>query len=79
MIVLAFAIPAVVILGSLLLFAASRNNETRKAEGQLSKETRQRDLDAHVSDEDSSTEPAQISGQEIEKAAAKGIFPATPW
>ena len=69
MIVLAFAIPAVVILGSLLLFAASRNNETRKAEGQLSKETRQRDLDAHVSDEDSSTEPAQISGREIEKAA----------
>ncbi len=69
MIVLAFAIPAVVILGSLLLFAASRNNETRKAEGQLSKETRQRDLDAQAIGAETLNEPAQISGRDIEKAA----------
>ena len=46
MVVLLFAIPAVVILGSLLLLAASRRNEAMKVEGQLSRETRQRDLEA---------------------------------
>ena len=40
MVVLLFAIPAVVILGSLLLLAASRRNEAMKVEGQLSRETR---------------------------------------
>ena len=39
MVVLLFAIPAVVILGSLLLLAASRRNEAMKVEGQLSRET----------------------------------------
>jgi cytochrome b6-f complex iron-sulfur subunit len=68
-VVLAFAIPAVVILGSLLLFAASRRSETTKAEGQLSKETRQRDLDSQGSDETASTGSGQISGREIERAA----------
>ena len=67
MVVLLFAIPAVVILGSLLLLAASRRNEAMKVEGQLSRETRQRDLEAQ--DITSESEPATVTGRDIEKAA----------
>ena len=67
MVVLLFAIPAVVILGSLLLLAASRRNEAMKVEGQLSRETRQRDLEAQEVSLES--EPATVSGRDIEKAA----------
>ena len=67
MVVLLFAIPSVVILGSLLLLAASRRNEAMKVEGQLSRETRQRDLEAQ--DITSESEPATVTGRDIEKAA----------
>ena len=67
MVVLLFAIPAVVILGSLLLLAASRRNEAMKVEGQLSRETRQRDLEAQ--EISSESQPAAVSGRDIEKAA----------
>ena len=66
MIVLVFAIPAVVILASLLVLAASRRNEITRTQGQLSKETLLRDEDAHKAE---STGPAEISGREIERAA----------
>ena len=66
MIVLVFAIPAVVILASLLILAASRRNEITRAQGQLSKETLLRDEDAQKSESDG---PAKISGREIERAA----------
>ena len=67
MVVLFFAIPAVVILGSLLLLAASRRNEAMKVEGQLSRETRQRDLEAQ--EISSENDPATVSGRDIERAA----------
>ena len=68
MVVLFFAIPAVVLLGSALLLAASRRNEAMKVEGQLSRETRQRDLEAQET-ASAESEPVAISGRDIEKAA----------
>ena len=68
MVVLSIAIPAVVFLALLLVFAASRRNEAAKAEGQLSKETLQRDISSEKP-EPEETGISQISGKEIERAA----------
>ena len=68
MVVLSIAIPAVVFLALLLVFAASRRNEAVKAEGHLSKETLQRDVGSETS-ETTESEISQISGKEIERAA----------
>ena len=68
MVVLSIAIPAVVFLALLLVFAASRRNEAAKAEGQLSKETLQRDISSEKY-EPEETGISQISGKEIERAA----------
>jgi len=67
-IVLSFAIPAVVFLAALIIFASSRRNEATRAEGYLSKETLQSDTSSHGSDP-SDVEPSKVSGKEIERAA----------
>ncbi|MDG1846476.1 MAG: Rieske 2Fe-2S domain-containing protein [Acidimicrobiales bacterium] len=68
MIVLSFAIPAVVFLAALIIFASSRRNEAAKAEGYLSRETLQSDTSGErvVPSDD---EPSTVSGKEIERAA----------
>ena len=68
MVVLSIAIPAVVFLALLLVFAASRRNEAAKAEGHLSKETLQSDISSEKP-EPEETGISQISGKEIERAA----------
>ena len=68
MIVLSIAIPAVVFLAAVLVFAASRRNEAARAEGHLSKETLQRDTSSDRTDSADSG-PFQVSGKEIERAA----------
>jgi len=67
-VVLSIAIPAVVFLALLLVFAASRRNEAAKAEGHLSKETLQSDISSEKP-EPEETGISQISGKEIERAA----------
>lgn len=69
MIVLSFAIPAVVFLAALLIFSSSRRNEAARAEGHLSKETLLRDTSSDGSDS-SDDEPSKVTGKEIERAAA---------
>ena len=61
MVVLSIAIPAVVVLALLLVFAASRRNEAAKAEGHLSKETLQRDASGEKPELEE-TGISQISG-----------------
>ena len=68
MVVLSFAIPGVVFLAAVLVFAASRRKEGEKAEGHLSKETLQRDVSADKSDSED-LGPAQVTGKEVERAA----------
>ncbi|MGI9624458.1 MAG: ubiquinol-cytochrome c reductase iron-sulfur subunit [Acidimicrobiales bacterium] len=72
---LAIVIPAIIILGAILVFAASRRSDADKARGQLSRETRQRDktyagfTDNAADDADEEVEPARVTGKEVERAA----------
>ena len=91
---LAIVIPAIIVLAAILIFAASRRNDADRAQGLLSRETRQRDSafsgfsEAPVEDVDAG--PAAVTGKEVERAAALarrddgelelvGAAPPVPW
>jgi cytochrome b6-f complex iron-sulfur subunit len=65
---LLIAIPVLVVLAGVLLFASARRRDTGEAIGQLARETRQRDRGAiELLDDD---QPAPATGREVERAAA---------
>lgn len=71
---LAIVIPALVILAGVLVFAASRRSDTERAQGYLTRETRQRDSAfagfSEAEEADEVAEPAKVTGKEVERAAA---------
>lgn len=91
---LAIVIPAIIVLAAILVFAASRRNDTGRAQGHLSRETRQRDSAfsgfSETPAEDVDPAPAGVTGKEVERAAALarrgdgelelvGAAPPVPW
>ncbi len=87
---LAIIIPVIIVLSGVLIFAASRRSDSAAAQGQLSRETRQRD-NAHGGFSQAEPEAAVVSGREVERAAAlarrddggelvaAGAAPPVPW
>ncbi len=90
---LAIVIPIIVVLAGVLVFAASRRSDSERAQGQLSRETRQRDSAFAGFSEtpaDDVEQAARVSGKEVERAAAiarrggdelelVGAAPPVPW
>ncbi len=89
---LVVVIPIIVVLVGVLVFVASRRSDASAAQGQLSRETRQRDKDFAGFTEASpgAAEPAVVTGKEVERAAAlarqpdgelvpSGAAPPVPW
>ena len=66
--ILLIAIPGLVVLAGVLLFATARRRDTGEAIGALARETRQRDRGAVTLTE--ADEPAPATGREVERAAA---------
>ena len=67
--ILAIAVPLLVVLAGLLLFASARRRETDVATGTISRETRHRDRGTVAPTLDESEEETPVSGREVELAA----------
>ena len=65
---LLIAIPVLVVLAGVVLFASARRRDTGEAIGALNRETRRRDRGAIALLDDD--EPAPVTGREVERAAA---------
>ncbi len=89
---LVVVIPIIVVLAGVLVFVASRRTDASSAQGQLSRETRQRNKEfAGFTESDSDdAEPVVVTGKEVERAAAlarrpegelvpAGVAPPVPW
>jgi cytochrome b6-f complex iron-sulfur subunit len=80
--ILAIAVPLLVVLAGLLLFASARRRETDVATGTISRETRHRDRGTVSPTESTDEEAAPVSGREVELAAVAArraeLEPARP-
>ncbi len=67
--ILLIAIPVLVVLAGIVLFASMRRRDTGEAIGMLSRETSKRDAGKVSLASDDSGEPAKVTGVEVERAA----------